>query len=238
MNTFIQKKHLLAEVRKGDFTHPGGREAVDYVMSKVDITDKKLALDIGSGLGGTVDIMSKQVPTAGIDRDINAIQYSREKYGQHPFLLGDVMDIDQVASESYDLFTIFSAFYAFSDQKAACTELAKKALPESDLLVFDYSSQGVFEENLFYDDDSPFRPIDLNDLTNIFSPWKILQVYDLTEMFHASYSDILTSMHEQKEILCHKHGQFAYDKVYEPFQNLVKHLEAGTLGGCLIHAQI
>ena len=95
MNTFIQKKHLLAEIRNGDFTHPKDREAVSFSISKVNIASKESILDVGSGLGGTVDMLSQHAKATGIDRDIQAINYARKQYGHCPFLYGDVLNINQ-----------------------------------------------------------------------------------------------------------------------------------------------
>lgn len=52
---------LLANLRGGDYAHPGDKDAIDMVIRKVlelspDI-QKGICLDIGSGLGGTANYM-------------------------------------------------------------------------------------------------------------------------------------------------------------------------------------
>jgi ubiquinone/menaquinone biosynthesis C-methylase UbiE len=238
MSHFIQKKHLLAEIRNGDFTHPKDREAVTFAINQIDFSAKKNALDVGSGLGGTVNMLNQQIKTTGLDKDIQAIQYARSKYKHCQFIYGDVSDINQLTHDTYDLITIFSAFYAFQNQSHACSELADRARKNADLLVFDYSTHGKFTQNLFHDDDSPFNPIALDSLASVFSPWTIKRIYDITDMFYDSYRETLDVMAENKSILCHNHGQTAYDNVYDSFTKLMVNFDAGTLGGCLIHAQI
>ncbi|CAM3609690.1 trans-aconitate 2-methyltransferase [Vibrio aerogenes CECT 7868] len=238
MSHFIQKKHLLAEIRQGDFTHPEDRKAVDFAISKIDFSAKQNILDVGSGLGGTVDMLNQQARTTGLDQDIKAIDYSRRQYPHCRFIHGDVADIRQLTQETYDLMTIFSAFYAFPDQHQACIELSGRARPKTDLLVFDYSSNSRFTKNLFHDDDSPFNPVALDRVEAIFSPWTIKQVDDVTDMFYGSYQNILNRMEASQSTLCHNHGQRAYDTVYDSFTRLMTNFDAGTLGGCLVHAQI
>jgi ubiquinone/menaquinone biosynthesis C-methylase UbiE len=238
MGHFIQKKHLLAEIRKGDFTHPKGIEAVNFAIEKTNFSAKENILDVGSGLGGTVNLLNQQVKTTGLDKDIQAIQYARNQYTHCQFIYGDVLDINKLTQETYDLITIFSAFYAFQNQSQTCSELAIRARENTDLLVFDYSSSSKFTQNLFHDDNSPFNPISLDRVESIFSPWTLKKVYNITDMFYESYKDILTYMEKNKITLCHNHGQKAYDKVYESFTKLIVNFDAGILGGCLIHAQI
>jgi len=238
MNHFIQKKHLLAEIRQGDFTHPKDKDAIVFSMSKIDFSLKKNVLDVGSGLGGTVDMLNNRVRATGLDKDRQAIQYAKNKYKHCQFMHGDVLEINQLTQETYDLITVFSAFYAFQNQSKACVELANRARKNADFLVFDYSSSQRFTQNLFDDDDAPFNPIALDSLESIFSPWTLIKVYDLTDMFYDSYRDILNTMAERESTLCHNHGRQVYDKVYDSFTKLMINFDAGTLGGCLIHAQI
>lgn len=238
MSHFIQKKHLLAEIRKGDFTHPKGIEAIHFSIAKTNFSAKENILDVGSGLGGTVNLLNQQVKTTGLDKDIQAIQYARNQYTNCQFIHGDVLNINQLTQDTYDLITIFSAFYAFQDQSQACSELAVRAREKADLLVFDYSSNSKFTQNLFYDDHSPFNPIALDRIEYIFSHWTLKKIYDITDMFYDSYKEILTFMEKNKITLCHHHGQEVYDKVYKSFTKLIVNFDAGTLGGCLIHAQI
>ncbi|WP_162814033.1 class I SAM-dependent methyltransferase [Vibrio tetraodonis] len=237
MNTFIQKKHLLAEIRNGDFTHPKDREAVHFATSKIDFASKQRVLDVGSGLGGTVDMLNQTVTTIGLDKDIQAIHYARNQYKDCKFLHGDVLDIDQLTDETFDLFTLFSSFYAFEDQNKACNALMGRAREKADLLVFEYCSKTPFKGNLFDDDHSPFNPIALDRLDTIFSPWSIVEIHDLSEMFFESYQSVLNTMREHKSPLCHHHGKEAFDRVYDSFTKLAVNLDTGVLGGCLVHAQ-
>ncbi|CAG8999755.1 MAG: hypothetical protein CENE_01734 [Candidatus Celerinatantimonas neptuna] len=238
MGLFIQKKHLLAEIRNGDFTHPQDKDAVNFSISKIDFAVKQNILDVGSGLGGTVNMLNQHVRTTGLDQDIQAIEYARQKYKSCQFIQGDVLNINRLTKDTYDLITIFSAFYAFQNQSKACIELSKRARKQTDLLIFEYSSKSLFTQNLFYDDHTPFNPVALDRLDPILSPWKLKQVYDITDMFYDSYKDILNTMEKNKSTLCHNHSQQAYDKVYDSFTQLMVSFDAGTLGGCLIHAQI
>lgn len=238
MGLFIQKKHLLAEIRKGDFTHPQDIEAVNFSINKINFAVKQNLLDVGSGLGGTVNMLNQHVKTTGLDQDIQAIEYARQKYKYCQFIHGNVLNINQLTEETYDLITIFSAFYAFENQNKACIELSKRARKQTDLLIFEYSSKSQFNQNLFDDDHAPFNPVALDRLDAILSPWKLKQVYDMTDMFYDSYKDILNTMEKSKSTLCRHHGQPAYDKVYDSFTQLMVNFDAGTLGGCLIHAQI
>jgi len=238
MNCFIQKKHLLADIRKGDFTHPEGKNAIEFVLSKIAISEKSKALDVGSGLGGTVAELNKYVDTIGVDKDSDATLYSTKTYSHLQFITGDVLNITSLTNESFDLFTIFSAFYAFTDQTQACEQLAKCAKPNADLLIFDYSSPGEFNQDPFYDDNGQFTPINLSQLDNVLGPWKVRNVYDITGMFRQSYASTVSTMIQNKALLIDKHGTLAYDKVLHSFNQLIVNFDSGKLGGCLIHACI
>ena len=237
MNTFIQKKHLLAEIRNGDFTHPKDREAVSFTINKINFASKESILDVGSGLGGTVDMLNQDVKTIGVDKDIQAINYARNQYKDCDFLHGDVLDINNLTEETFDLITIFSSFYAFENQNQACNVLIPRAREKADLLVFEYSSKTPFKGNLFDDDHSPFNPVALDRIDAIFSPWSVVNVYDLSEMFFDSYQSVLENMRNNESSLCHNHGKEAYHRVYDSFTKLTVNLDTGVLGGCLVHAQ-
>ncbi len=58
-----QARLMLSELRGGDFTHAGDREAVDMVITKIKQEASEVlngnCLDVGCGFGGTADYLVK-----------------------------------------------------------------------------------------------------------------------------------------------------------------------------------
>ena len=85
-----QARLILSQLRGGDFTHAGDKEAIDMVVTKLKQEHPEVlkgnCLDVGCGFGGTADYLVKQgfKHVWGIDIDKSTIAYAKSKYTRPP----------------------------------------------------------------------------------------------------------------------------------------------------------
>ena len=122
----LLKKKLLAELRGGDFTHPGNADILATVMSGINASKKNCILDVGSGLGGTANLLKGYGEVVGVDIDQAVLEYARHTYTDINFVETDVQNLHTVFPENhFNTIVMLSSFYAFDNQQLACEALAK-----------------------------------------------------------------------------------------------------------------
>ena len=140
MNSF-EGKRILALIRDGDYAHPGEEEAIERAFRGVAKSSHNWILDVGCGRGGSAEYLRCHGwgNLAGIDRDVDSIEYAKATYPDVEFHTCDVLEIPATVGREFDVIYMLSAFYAFADQRAALAGLRKVAKPGARLIIFDYA---------------------------------------------------------------------------------------------------
>ena len=140
MNSF-EGKRILALIRDGDYAHPGEEEAIERAFRGVPKSPGNWILDVGCGRGGSAEYLRSHGwgNLAGIDRDVDSIEYAKATYRDVEFHTCDVLDVPAAVGREFDVIYMLSAFYAFADQRAALAGLRKVAKPGARLVIFDYA---------------------------------------------------------------------------------------------------
>lgn len=242
---------LLAELRGGDYAHPGDEEAIDMVITQLltlnsNIKSGKM-VDVGSGFGGTLNYLQQKgfQNLEGVDIDKAAVQYAKEKYPSISFHNVDALKITSVIPENnLSLISLFSVLYAIKDKKQLLSELNKIAKPGAILLLFDYSlpmpSSQTTTTPLAIKDLSgkEIYPIQLNTISKDLKDtgWEIKEQKDLSENYKTWYKTLLSKLQSHKKELKLKFSEEDINKVEATFSYLLSQLEQGHLGGVVIYA--
>ncbi|OAI49592.1 hypothetical protein AYO45_02230 [Gammaproteobacteria bacterium SCGC AG-212-F23] len=257
---------LLAQLRKGDFAHPGDKEAIDIVLKKIheliSATDLKAGiktLDVGSGLGGTAAYIKQKTSfdIEGIEIDKAANAHAKAKYPGIGFHDCDVMSVNTLfQKKQFDLIYLFNVFYAIPDQKICLKQLAAVAKPGALMVIFDYtlcspehipSSPHAFSGDLQDDKfnmkdlaDKPMHPVNLQDLKNWLpaTGWNLIEIVDLTSEYKRWYEDFLKLMIAHKDTLLKTFTEQSFTKVYETFSALLNALKTKKISGSIIYAKL
>ena len=238
MSLSTLKKRLVAEVRGGDYTHPGSKTIIPEVMSGINSSVVNVILDIGSGMGATSQQLTEYGQVVGIDIDKELLSYSRNKYPDIDFIETDVHDACNTFNKnSFNIAVLFSSFYSFKDQKLACDSLAKICQPGSKLRILDYSTPLSEFTNPFHKNHL-FTPINMDTIENILGYWEIEQVKPINDIFESEYLNIITTIKSKKSKLTLTYGEEAYAKVFSSFQTVHKAIINGDLGGMIVYASL
>ncbi len=238
----MNKKLLLAEIRAGDYTHAGDKEAIEIVMSKIKKDPHRQLLDVGCGLGGTAAYLHKMGwgKVTGIDIDKNAIIHAIKQYPDTKFLHYAAEKIDAVFKNEFNIVYLFNSYYCFGHQ-LECLKIFANVSKEKGLLVlFDYSSSTQYQGgNPFHEDrDKLFNPINLKAAPKDFlkSGWLITDIIDLTDNYIVWYQQTITNLKANRETLSNKFGETAYNLVINGFMNILNLLESKKINGSILYA--
>lgn len=232
----INFKLLLADIRSGDYTHPGDVEAIELVISNLDVHKSSSILDVGCGLGGTAQYLRQYGPVTGIDFDENCIEYAQKVYKNVPFHHLDAHKLHKsFSSNQFDIFTIFCSFSFFENQELACLEMANIAKNGAQLAIFDYSSQldnhiHPFNKQLM------FEPLKKQTIEKVLGPWQLKEFIDLTDYYVEQYTIIIAEIEDQKDYLIANFGTPAYSDVLTSFTDLIATFDHS--GGALVIATL
>jgi len=241
---------LLAQVRHGDFAHPGDTQAIDLVLEKVQKLlhhpDENLgqiqALDLGCGLGGTAAYIQQKTTwkIAGLDQDPAAIQYAQAHYPNLFFKEGKAQDLDKHFETQFDLIYLFNVFYALPEQKEALATMKKVAKKNALLVIFDYTYPNKSKPSTLTDlNDKLMQPIQPNDLEDWLKEtgWELIETTDLSGKFEEWYEVFLSKLVQDKEQILNEFTQEAYDKVYDTFSAIGENIQRRELGGNVFYAR-
>jgi phosphoethanolamine N-methyltransferase len=177
----IRNKKVLAQLRGGDFAHPGEVEAIDYTLRGILKDPARAVLDAGCGLGGTAQYVQDQGlgKITAVDIDPETISYAKAHHKDIDFYLADLCQVSSVLKQKFDLIYSFSVLYAIQEKGRALAELHKIAKDGAKLIVFDYvvysnRRSGVRGGNVA-------NPFVLENVPDIFagSGWKVNNIEDI-----------------------------------------------------------
>lgn len=239
----IEKKILLAYLRKGDFAHAGDIEAIDLVMSKFPKDPNRLLLDVGCGLGGTAHYVQEHQwgKVTGIDINEEVINHAKEHYPEIPFYQCDVLNCEGLFKDiKFDIVYLFNAFYSFLEPARSLEVLSHITKKNGSLVIFDYSSATPFtEQNPFTaSGEQSFTPLPLADLESflISCNWSLQATIDITKKFETWYNDILEHLEKDKINLIERFGEDAFNSIYLNFYRLLKLINCESLAGTIVYA--
>ncbi len=240
-----QARLILSELRGGDFTHAGDKEAIDMVLTKLkqDFPGalKGNCLDVGCGFGGTADYLVKQgfKNVWGIDVDKSAIDYAKSKYKGVTFSVLDAISLNSHFKKDFFSFVyLFNVLYAIDDKVLVLQQLAEISNPGAILMIFDYSVEDSIEPMLDLAG-KPMRPIYTKKIKEQLheSGWEVLEMHDISSNFIVWYEQLLQKLEEKNQELKGHFQEEDIAKVSATYVHILHHLHRKTLGGVLIYAK-
>lgn len=235
---------LLAQVRKGDYAHPGDEEAIDLLLSKIanvaphSLSNAKV-LDAGCGLGGTANYIQNKLAAdvVGIDIDSAAIAYAKASYPNINFFEGDILAIPPIVSEEkFQLIYMFNVIYGIKDKSLCLENLAKIATPDAILAIFDYAKTDDSEFKMRDLVRNPIYPLEMSKLEKLFSEsgWKLEEVIDISDAYLRWYEAFLQKFAKKKDQLLQQFSANTYNQVFDTFSALLTHLNNHSLSGVIV----
>lgn len=240
-----QARLLLSQLRGGDFTHAGDKEAIDMVITKLKQEHPDAlagnCLDVGCGFGGTADYLIKQGAKHvwGIDIDKAVISYAKAKHKGVEFLTLDAASASTHFKRGFFSFIyLFNVLYAIEDKANVLKQLAEVANPGAILMIFDYSAADDREPILDLAG-NPMRPIDPKEIRQQLQEagWEVLEVRDLSSNFITWYEQLLHKLNEKKQELKGHFLEKDIAKFSATYLHILHQLRQKTLGGLMIYAK-
>lgn len=234
----FQKKQLASFVREGDFSHPGEEDAIELAFEYLNKHPMQNILDVGCGLGGTANYikLKKYGNPVGIDINPNNINYAKDKYPNIEFHLHDAAQANNLFTNKFDVFWLFSSFLLFADQIESLSSLSKIAHSRSQLLIFDYTllKQDVCDILI----NKTYNPIQLDSIKSTLakSGWNLNAFVDISTEFLKWYTNFTNRIVQQKNSLINKFGIDAYNNFYATYSCYMNFYQINALGGCILIA--
>ena len=238
MNSF-EGKRILALIRDGDYARPGEEEAIERAFRGVPKSPGNWILDVGCGRGGSAEYLRLHGwgKLAGIDRDVESIEYAKATYPDVEFHTCDVLEVPATVKREFDVIYMLSAFYAFADQRAALSGLRRVAKPGARLVIFDYAIGRDADLSVQGQVFIP-HPIRLSEITTTLreANWNAGAVEDLSADYTRWYTTFVERIaHKQSEIEKIGGAEW-YNFVLSMYSGLRDVIAGGTLGGAIVHA--
>ncbi len=245
-----QRKLLLSHIRNGDYAHAGEEEAIEIAMQPIQKNTSQYLLDVGCGLGGTVDYLKKNGwgQLTGIDISHDLIDYAQKQYADNHFFYQDATDLNETLNHSqlFDVIYSFNAFFCFNNQKNALIKMKNLSKKTAQLILFDYTCEGKYsDKNPFAKQSSSpssagkyFFPIDCTTISATLSStgWQLVNIIDLTNHFKKWYQQLVAKMDNKKEELIQAFDVATFNELYEGYITLLNLIEQKKLGGGVVYA--
>jgi SAM-dependent methyltransferase len=234
-----QGKSILAMVRGGDYAHPGEESAIMQVAQNLPRASIRRLLDVGCGRGGTAQWFHLHGwgTVVGVDIDGPSIEYARQRYPGIDFVQLDVVQIDALNRELFDLAYLFNSFYAFPDQRAALRAIRAACKPGALLLVYDYTKPtgGTLPDELGAEIGKPIV-LDQVGAWLAESKWQLSSIDDWTDRYVTAYDDLLERFIRHRAAITTSAGEAWYEYVTGWYGALRQALATGSLGGTVLTA--
>lgn len=238
-----QGKQVLSLVRGGDFAHPGEVEAIKMVFAGLTPDPQRRLLDVGCGLGGTAEEVSKLGlgVVTGLDNDRPTIDYASKTYPRHNFVCCDASNLSASVAGPFNVVYMFNALYTMPDQRRVLTQAASVCPAGGELRLFDYFVRSnddrarVFAETY---EGSRWQPLAIDQVHTLFAGtgWRIVQITDISGDYARWYQALVAGIEARKEQILSTAGQQWYDHALHKYRGYAKAAEDGAVGGMIIRA--
>jgi SAM-dependent methyltransferase len=234
----IKNKKLLAQLRSGDFAHPGEVEAIEYTLRDIAKDHACAVLDAGCGLGGTAQYVQEQGfgKVTAVDIDPETVEYAKAHHKNMDFQLADLCQVSSVLKQKFDLIYSFSVLYAIREKAQALTELHKIAKDDAKLVIFDYV---IYADRVNSYSGSAHRPFLWDEIHDLFAQcgWRVTQQEDISVKYRIWYETLCNNIFKMREALIREHGEDAYQVAEDIYKKIYADVISGNLGGAIISAE-
>lgn len=239
---WFKGKQLVSILRKGDYAHAGGEEAILQTFAPFKKKSDRKILDVGCGQGGTANFIQNHGwgKVTGIDIDEPSIQYAKEKYKKINFYAADVLDASSVLKNSkFDIICLYNSFYAFPEQEQALSVLRKLAHEKTTLMIFDYTDL-CENNNPFTNVENknsvtiPIRKCALENML-IKSSWELKDEVDISNNYKRWYLDLINKIKANKNKIIADFGVDYYSKAESRYTTIYNQLISGNIGGSIFY---
>ncbi len=236
-------KSILSFVRSGNHAHAGEEEAIIRVFHGIEKNPARQILDVGSGRGGTAKFIQDHSwgVVTGIDIEPESVEFASKIYPDIRFYCSDVVDIDKILLEKFDLICMFNAFYEFSDQEAALRALRKVSHDKTTLIIFDYIDLSAGNSSLIVRNDRTrtTSPIELSNFNEISlkTGWFKETCEDLCEEYKIWYQTLLEKIEKNKDRIIENFGKDGYRSAQKRYSDLLRAVNEGEISGGIIKSR-
>ena len=217
--------------------------ALRLTLSGISPAPSRQVLDIGCGLGGTVDYISQLGlgRVTGIDIDRDTIAYAKAHYPQHAFACGPAGEASQYLEPGFALIVIFNALYTFPDQQAALREAWKLATPGAELRIFEYTAKSAAPDVESFCERygrGRWRPVMLDQAEKLLGDtgWRLEEVTDLTKQYAGWYANLVEKIEGKKLEIIQQGGERWFDYALRRYQELLDVIRQDLIGGAIFRA--
>jgi len=236
-------KQILSLIRNGDYAHAGEERAIELTLEGIAPSHDRQVLDIGCGLGGTVDYIARLGlgSVTGIDIDRDTISYATKRYPEHTFACGPAGEASRYLQPGFSLIVIFNALYTFPDQVAALREAHTLATPGAELRIFEYTAPSDTPQVKEFCDRygrGRWRPVMVDRADEMLSlaGWKLDSVTDLSRHYETWYGELVDKINSKKGEIVSQHGERWFDYALRRYQELLDVIQEGIVGGAIFRA--
>ncbi|MEM7191354.1 MAG: methyltransferase domain-containing protein [Pseudomonadota bacterium] len=234
MNSFANKE-FLALIRGGDFAHPGEEEAIDLVLSHLNLSANETVLDAGCGRGGTADAIGKKTGAVviGVDLDAESMAFANATYQDSQFLAGDITKLGGMNLPKVDAIMAFNSLYAVAELDTCFGAFCDIASAAARLAIFDYVAYDAAALKA-----SDCLPPSVHTMSEMRScperhGWTCRRIVNLDLEYGAWYRSFLDRMDEQKDMLIAARSRETFNAVRTKYADMLGCLETGVLGAAL-----
>lgn len=239
------ERFLLSAVRNGDYAHPGGEEALVPFLREIQkitqLNSNAYLLDVGSGLGGTLDFFWRHGVNnlQGIDINPGQVNYSKKKYPHITFTTLSANDLASHFSENeFSIITCLNVLYAIEEKSLVFEKIFHITKPGGIFLFSDYCfPRGVDSLETKDFSGNIMRPLNLEktlvDLEN--SGWRTQKSEDISDLYKKWYQEFIEALSDRA--LENEFSLEIIQRVQSAFESLLQKIENGKLGGVFFVAE-
>lgn len=236
-------KQILSLIRSGDYAHAGEEEAIRRTLDGVSPSPDRAILDMGCGLGGTANYISRLGlgSVTGIDIDPDTIAYAKERYPDCRFTCCPAGECSRFLQPGFSLVVTFNALYTFPDQSAALREAHKLTTSGAEIRLFEYTARSARPEVISFCDDygrGRWRPVILDQAEEMLvrTGWKLEEVADLSSAYQTWYTELVDKISSKQDEIISQHGREWFEYALRRYQELLEVIERRVIGGAILKA--
>lgn len=241
-------KQLLAKVKSGNYSHIGGVDAINIVITEVTNINPELrikqALEIGCGFGGTANYFAENgfVNLWAMDLKKDAIESASKKFPGIKFKVADATSLtDDFEDEFFSFVFLLNTAYAIPDKSVMWQKIKTVSKEDAILAVLDYTRLDRTNPEIMVKPNGNVKhPIDMEMTKRVmdYIGWEVLLEKDLTEEFKKWHQDFIEAIQNRHELLVTSGFSEAEQQfVVDYFTHIIELIENKKIGGTLMLAK-